>query len=174
MADADAMKPGDIAFEVEARVHTILSLRRLVEHNAAYGGIATMTRKYTEKVETMSYPAAGYKKSNSQFSPAGKGSRQDRRGNQPSIWVDDISCQDNHIDYCGGIEKAIEKAYEYVQQVKPGWPSKWKPGRSMMFAGHVQTGKVNRIMLDNFQPATIRRHWPSSADVAYETEPAGH
>ena len=33
---------------------------------------------------------------------------------------DMIILKDNHIDFCGGIEKAINKAYEYVQQKKPG------------------------------------------------------
>ena len=33
---------------------------------------------------------------------------------------DMILLKDNHIDYCGGIEKAIDKAYDYVQAKKPG------------------------------------------------------
>ena len=33
---------------------------------------------------------------------------------------DMIILKDNHIDFCGGIEKAINKAYDYVQHKKPG------------------------------------------------------
>ncbi|MGO8055882.1 nicotinate-nucleotide diphosphorylase, partial [Rhizobium leguminosarum] len=33
---------------------------------------------------------------------------------------DMIMLKDNHIDYCGGIEKAIERAHAYVQNIKPG------------------------------------------------------
>ena len=31
-----------------------------------------------------------------------------------------IMLKDNHIDYCGGIEQAITKAWFYVQKIKPG------------------------------------------------------
>ena len=35
-----------------------------------------------------------------------------------------IMLKDNHIDYCGGIEKAIERAYEYVQTRKTGFENR--------------------------------------------------
>ena len=41
---------------------------------------------------------------------------------------DMIMLKDNHIDYCGGIEQAIERAYKYVQQNKPGLKLKLRPG----------------------------------------------
>ena len=68
-----------------------------------------------------------------------------------------IMLKDNHIDYCGGIEKAIEKAYEYVQTKKPGLKIEVETRniedvKKVIAMGK---GKVFRIMLDNFKPEQI-------------------
>jgi nicotinate-nucleotide pyrophosphorylase (carboxylating) len=66
--------------------------------------------------------------------------------------------KDNHIDYAGGIEKAIEKAYEYIINKKPGLKIEVET-RSIEDVKKVIAvgrGKVFRIMLDNFQPEQIR------------------
>ena len=68
-----------------------------------------------------------------------------------------IMLKDNHIDYCGGIEKAIQKAWEYVETKKPGLKIEVET-RSLDDVKKVISvgkGKVFRIMLDNFTPALI-------------------
>jgi nicotinate-nucleotide pyrophosphorylase (carboxylating) len=70
---------------------------------------------------------------------------------------DMIMLKDNHIDYCGGIEKAIELAYNYTQNVKPGLKIEIETRnledvKRVIAAGE---GKVFRIMLDNFSPEEI-------------------
>src|SRR6478672_10902517 len=50
--DGEEMKPGEIAFEVETSVHTILQLERLVLNcMQRMSGIATLTKQYTQKLE---------------------------------------------------------------------------------------------------------------------------
>jgi nicotinate-nucleotide pyrophosphorylase (carboxylating) len=66
-----------------------------------------------------------------------------------------IMLKDNHIDYCGGIEKAIEKAYDYVQQKKPGLKIEVETRSVEDVQKVLATGRVNRIMLDNFTPEQI-------------------
>jgi nicotinate-nucleotide pyrophosphorylase (carboxylating) len=61
-----------------------------------------------------------------------------------------IMLKDNHIDYCGGIKEAIEKAWNYVQQVKPGLKIEVETRNLNDVKVALATGKVNRIMLDNF------------------------
>ena len=130
-------------------------------------------QKYTEKLKPYHTRLLDTKKDNSQFSPAGKGSRQDRRGTNHRFGLYDmIMLKDNHIDYCGGIEKAIEKAYDYVQQVKPGMAIEVETRSVDDVRRVMQTGKVNRIMLDNFQPATIREAL-AIIGRRYETEASG-
>ena len=70
---------------------------------------------------------------------------------------DMIMLKDNHIDYCGGIGKTIDKAWKYVQTKKPGLKIEIET-RSLEDVQQVCVtgkGKVFRIMLDNFQPAQI-------------------
>ena len=65
--DGDEMQSGEIAFEVEA-IYTILTCERLVLNcMQRMSGIATLTKKYTEKLKGYSYQITRYKKNNSQF-----------------------------------------------------------------------------------------------------------
>jgi len=70
---------------------------------------------------------------------------------------DMIMLKDNHIDYCGSIEEAINKASEYVRIKKPGLKIEVEARsiddvKRIIDAGK---GKVFRIMLDNFKPEDI-------------------
>jgi nicotinate-nucleotide pyrophosphorylase (carboxylating) len=70
---------------------------------------------------------------------------------------DMIMLKDNHIDFCGGIEKAIEKAFKYVQNIQPSLAIEVET-RSLEDVQKVIAcgkGKVKRIMLDNFTPNEI-------------------
>jgi len=68
---------------------------------------------------------------------------------------DMIMLKDNHIDYCGGIEAAIEKAYNYVQAVKPGLKIEVETRTIEDVKKVLMIGKVDRIMLDNFSTDQI-------------------
>ena len=83
-----------------------------------------------------------------------------------------IMLKDNHIDYCGGIQKAIEKAWQYVQEKKPGLQIEVETRTIEDVEKVMQTGKVNRIMLDNFPPEKIRQAL-KIIDGKYETEASG-
>jgi nicotinate-nucleotide pyrophosphorylase (carboxylating) len=67
-----------------------------------------------------------------------------------------IMLKDNHIDYCGGIEKALDLAWNYVQTVKPGIKIEVET-RSLQDVQRVlASGKADRIMLDNFTPDQLK------------------
>jgi nicotinate-nucleotide pyrophosphorylase (carboxylating) len=83
-----------------------------------------------------------------------------------------IMLKDNHIDYCGGIEKAINKAYDYVQQKKPGLKIEVETRNMEDVKKVMAVGKVNRIMLDNFTPGQITEAL-QIIDGKYETEASG-
>jgi nicotinate-nucleotide pyrophosphorylase (carboxylating) len=83
-----------------------------------------------------------------------------------------IMLKDNHIDYCGGIEKAIEKAWKYVQEKKPGLKIEVETRSIDDVKKVLQTGKINRIMLDNFSPEKIREAL-KIINGKYETEASG-
>jgi nicotinate-nucleotide pyrophosphorylase (carboxylating) len=120
--DGEAMVYGETAFEVLADVHTILQCERLVLNcMQRMSGIATLTKKYTTKLEGYRTKLLDTRKTTPNFRLLEKEAVRIGGGvNHRFGLYDMIMLKDNHIDYCGGIEKAIEKAWAYVQEKKPG------------------------------------------------------
>jgi nicotinate-nucleotide pyrophosphorylase (carboxylating) len=85
---------------------------------------------------------------------------------------DMIMLKDNHIDFAGGLEAAIDNAWNYVQNVKPGLKIEVETRNLDEVKRVVETGKVNRIMLDNFTPEEVMKA-VSFIDGRYETEASG-
>ena len=157
--DGDEMKYGDKAFEVEATVHTILQCERLVLNcMQRMCGIATLTKQYAEKLKGYKTKLLDTRKTTPNFRLLEKEAVRIGGGmNHRFGLFDMIMLKDNHIDYSGGIEKAIEKAADYVKTKKPGLKIEVET-RNMEDVKKVIAvgkGKVFRIMLDNFSPEKI-------------------
>lgn len=157
--DGDEMKYGEKAFEVEAKVHTILQCERLVLNcMQRMSGIATLTKQYTDKLKGYKTKLLDTRKTTPNFRLLEKEAVRIGGGvNHRFGLYDMIMLKDNHIDYCGGIEKAISKAEAYVKTIKPGLKIEVET-RSIEDVKKVITvgkGKVFRIMLDNFKPEQI-------------------
>ena len=157
--DGDEMKPGEKAFEISALVSTILSCERLVLNcMQRMSGIATLTREYADKLKGYKTRLLDTRKTTPNFRLLEKKAVQIGGGvNHRFGLYDMIMLKDNHIDFCGGIEKAIEKASDYVKTKKPGLKIEIETRtiedvKKVITAGK---GKVFRIMLDNFKPAEI-------------------
>lgn len=157
--DGDNIKPGEIAFEVEAKVHTILQCERLVLNcMQRMSGIATLTRQFADKLKGYKTKLLDTRKTTPNFRLLEKEAVRIGGGmNHRFGLYDMIMLKDNHIDYCGGIEKAINRAWDYVQAKKPGLKIEVET-RTMDDVKKVitvGTGKVFRIMLDNFSPQQL-------------------
>jgi len=154
------MKTGEKAFEIEARVHTILQCERLVLNcMQRMSGIATLTRQYTDKLKGYKTRLLDTRKTTPNFRLLEKEAVRIGGGiNHRFGLYDMIMLKDNHIDYCGGIEKAIGKAAEYVQTKKPGLKIEVETRSIEDVKKVIATGKgkVFRIMLDNFKPDQIK------------------
>lgn len=157
--DGDLVKLGDIAFEVEAKVHTILQCERVVLNcMQRMSGIATLTRRYTEKLKGHKTKILDTRKTTPNFRVLEKEAvRIGGAANHRMGLYDMIMLKDNHIDYCGGIDKAIQLAHEYVRSNKPGMlieveTRNLNDVQKVVASGE---GKVTRILLDNFNPVTI-------------------
>ncbi|NOT91288.1 carboxylating nicotinate-nucleotide diphosphorylase [Ferruginibacter sp.] len=172
--DGEVMQFGEIAFDVEAKVHTILQCERLVLNSMQrMSGIATLTKQYTEKLKGYKTQLLDTRKTTPNFRLLEKEAVKIGGGvNHRFGLYDMIMLKDNHIDYCGGIEKAIEKAYEYVQLKKPGLKIEVETRSIEDVKKVMATGKVNRIMLDNFTPALITEAL-KLINGKYETEASG-
>jgi nicotinate-nucleotide pyrophosphorylase (carboxylating) len=174
--DGDPMQYGEKAFEVEAHVHTILQCERLVLNcMQRMSGIATLTKQYTRLLEGYKTKLLDTRKTTPNFRLLEKEAVRIGGGvNHRFGLYDMIMLKDNHIDYCGGIEKAIEKAWQYVQQEKPGLKIEVET-RSLEDVKKVMAmgkGKVFRIMLDNFKPEQIKEAVALIGEE-FETEASG-
>ena len=172
--DADAMQAGEIAFEAETSVYTILQCERLVLNcMQRMSGIATLTRQYTDKLKGYKTKILDTRKTTPNFRLLEKEAVRIGGGvNHRMGLYDMIMLKDNHIDYCGGIEQAIERAYQYVQTVKPGLKIEVET-RSIEDVKKVMAiGKVDRIMLDNYTPEMVAEALTLIND-RFETEASG-
>jgi nicotinate-nucleotide pyrophosphorylase (carboxylating) len=172
--DGDIMQYGEIAFDVQADVDTILQCERLVLNSMQrMSGIATLTKQYVEKLQGYTTKLLDTRKTTPNFRLLEKDAVKIGGGvNHRFGLYDMIMLKDNHIDYCGGIEKAIEKAYNYVQIIKPGLKIEVETRSIEDVKKVMATGKINRIMLDNFTPEKITKAL-KVIKGKYETEASG-
>jgi nicotinate-nucleotide pyrophosphorylase (carboxylating) len=156
--DGDRMINGEKAFEVLADVHTILTCERVVLNcMQRMSGIATLTRKYADKLTGYHTKLLDTRKTTPNFRLLEKEAVRIGGGvNHRFGLFDMVMLKDNHIDYCGGIEQAINKAYDYVMKYNPGIKIEVETRNLEEVKLVLKTGKVDRIMLDNFTPADLK------------------
>ena len=174
--DGEPMRAGEVAFEIKASVHTILQCERLVLNcMQRMSGIATLTHSYADKLKGYKTQLLDTRKTTPNFRLLEKEAVRIGGGvNHRFGLYDMIMLKDNHIDYCGGIEKAIERAHEYVQNIKPGLKIEVETRtiEDVKKVIAVGKGKVFRIMLDNFTPEQISAALPL-INGGMETEASG-
>ena len=172
--DGEKMQFGEQAFEVHAKIHTILQCERLVLNcMQRMSGISTLTSSYVQKLKSFKTKLLDTRKTTPNFRLLEKeavligGAVNHRFG-----LYDMIMLKDNHIDYCGGIKNAIEKAYDYVQTNNLSLKIEVETRSLQDVAIVLQTGKIDRIMLDNFTPEQILQAL-ELIKGKYETEASG-
>ena len=155
--DGEYLEVGTIAFTVKANAQAILQAERLVLNTMQrMSGIATLTHMYVKKIENYTTTILDTRKTTPLFRAFEKeavllgGAKNHRMG-----LYDMIMLKDNHIDYCGGIEKAIAAANAYLKEHQMQLPIEVET-RSLEDVKRVmKVGGVQRIMLDNFTPQEI-------------------
>jgi nicotinate-nucleotide pyrophosphorylase (carboxylating) len=172
--DGDSVTFGDIAFEIKASVHTILKSERLVLNiMQRMGGIATLTNEYVQKVKAYPCKLLDTRKTTPNFRWFEKAAVRLGGGfNHRMGLYDMIMLKDNHIDYCGGIEKAIEASNVYLKKQQLNIPIEVETRSIDDVKRVVAFGGVQRIMLDNFTPTLIQEALPLIPPI-YETEASG-
>jgi nicotinate-nucleotide pyrophosphorylase (carboxylating) len=152
--DGDAMRDGEEAFVAEASVHTILECERLILNcMQRMSGIATLTRQYVDRLQKYKTRVIDTRKTTPNFRLLEKEAVRIGGGiNNRFGLYDMILLKDNHIDYAGGIEAAIEKASAYRQAHKPSLKIEVETRNIAEVKRVLAVGKVDRIMMDNFTP----------------------
>jgi len=174
--DGDNMKPGEMAFDVLAGICTILQCERLVLNcMQRMSGITTLTKCYTDKLYGYKTKLLDTRKTTPNFRLLEKEAVRIGGGvNHRFGLYDMIMLKDNHIDYCGGIEKAIEKAYQYVveKKLQINIEVETRSIEDVKKVINTGKGKVFRIMLDNFKTEQIKEALQLIGED-FETEASG-
>jgi len=174
LEDGTSVVPGDIAFYLSGREQSILKSERLVLNiMQRMSGIATSTHEYASQLKGLKTKILDTRKTTPGFRFLEKEAIRIGGGlNHRMGLFDMIMLKDNHIDYAGGIEKAIIKTREYLKKNN----LKLKVEIEARSLEEVRTilfvGGVDRIMLDNF---SIKETLSAVKEISgrYETESSG-
>lgn len=155
--DGAHVKPGDIAFEVEGSVRSLLQTERVMLNiMQRMSGIATQTAKYQQRLEGLKTKVLDTRKTTPGMRMLEKEAVRIGGGCNHRIGLFDmILIKDNHVDFAGGIPQAVEAARKYCAE----------KGKNLKIELEVRNedeirqaldAKVDRIMLDNFTPERTR------------------
>lgn len=172
--DGDKVINGEMAFEVEAKVHTILQAERLVLNSMQrMSGIATLTAEYVNLIKSYGSKVLDTRKTTPLFRAHEKEAVRIGGGyNHRMGLYDMVMLKDNHIDFCGGIAKAIERTNDYLRKNALKLKIEIET-RTLDDVNEVlRVGNVHRIMFDNFTPEEIEKAL-TLIDGKYETEASG-
>jgi nicotinate-nucleotide pyrophosphorylase (carboxylating) len=172
--DGDEVRAGDIAFEVNATVHTILKAERLVLNiMQRMSGIATLTNQYVKKISEFPAKVLDTRKTTPNFRWFEKRAVVLGGGHNHRFGLYDmIMLKDNHIDYAGGIERAIDKTIDYLKATNRSLKIEVEARTIDDVKAIAAHGGVDRIMLDNFSPETLAEAL-QLIDHKVETEASG-
>lgn len=174
MHDGDKVKPGDIAFEVEGKVQSLLQTERLMLNiMQRMSGIATVTHKYMEELKGLKTKVLDTRKTTPGMRLLEKEAVKIGGGVNHRIGLFDmILLKDNHVDFAGGIKNAITKAHEYLKKNNKDLKIEIEVRNLDELRQVLEVGGVDRIMLDNFTPE-LTREAVKIIDGKYETESSG-
>ncbi len=172
--DGAHVKPGDVPFIVSGKIRSLLQTERLMLNvMQRMSGIATITAKYVERLEGTKTRVLDTRKTTPGMRMLEKEAVKIGGGVNHRIGLFDmILLKDNHVDFCGGIDNALNRCAEY--QKERGLKLKVEiEVRSFDEIEQVmRNGKADRIMLDNFSVADTRRAVELIAG-RFETESSG-
>lgn len=172
--DGIVVKPGDIVFEVEGSSQGILACERLVLNiMQRMSGIATKTQFMLEIIKGCSTKILDTRKTTPNFRVFEKEAVRIGGGmNHRFALYDMIMLKDNHIDFAGGITKALLKTDEYLVNLGKEIKVEIEVRDFKELKEALGCGLFDRVMLDNFTPLNISKAL-KLIDGKYETEASG-
>ncbi len=174
LPDGSSIQPGEVAFYVKARVHTLLGAERLVLNiMQRMSGIATHTSRLVKKISHTQARLLDTRKTTPLFRYFEKEAVRIGGGyNHRMGLYDMIMIKDNHVDFAGGIPQAIERVKQYLAATGRNLKIEIEVRNMDELDQVLQCGGVHRIMLDNFSPGSLQQAVSKIAG-RYETEASG-
>jgi len=172
--DGAEVKVGDIAFEVEGKIQSLLQTERLMLNiMQRMSGVASRTREYVKALKGTKTRVLDTRKTTPGLRLLEKEAVKIGGGVNHRIGLYDmILLKDNHVDFAGGIEKAIHRTKEYLKEKNKSLKIEIEVRNFDEIAQVMAIGGVDRIMLDNFTPENTRK----AVEIIggkYETESSG-
>jgi nicotinate-nucleotide pyrophosphorylase (carboxylating) len=157
--DGDKIQSGDIAFKISGSARSILKGERLaLNYMQRMSGIATQTARYVEAIRGTGAKILDTRKTSPGLRTFEKqavvhgGGKNHRYG-----LYDMIMIKDNHIDYAGGIEAAMDATQTYLKANILELKVEVEARDLNEVEQILSNGKANRIMFDNFNYEDTRK-----------------
>ena len=180
LKDGDAVKKGDIAYVVEGSVRSLLQTERLMLNiMQRMSGIATRTAGYVELLKGTNTRVLDTRKTTPGLRMLEKEAVKIGGGcNHRFGLFDMILLKDNHVDFAGGIKNAINRTHDYLNSIGKKLKIEIEVRSFDEIRQVLETGGVDRIMLDNFRVEDTRKavemiggrfETESSGGITYDT-----
>ncbi len=172
--DGTHVKPGDIAFIVEGRVRSLLQTERLMLNiMQRMSGIATVASVYQSRLKGLKTRVLDTRKTTPGMRIMEKEAVRIGGGCNHRIGLFDmILLKDNHVDFAGGIGKALDRAHEWCRENGKDLKIEIEVRNLDELRQALDNGGADRIMLDNFTPE-LTREAVKIIDGRVETESSG-
>ena len=173
--DGDLVHRGDIVFTIAGPARSMLTAERtLLNFMQRMSGIATTTHQYVESIKGTRTRLLDTRKTTPNMRIFEKYAVKVGGGENHRFGLFDmIMLKDNHIDFAGGIEKAIDVTHQYLSDNHLDLKIEIETRSVDDVRRVVKHGGVQRIMFDNFTPDMIREALPI-VNGQYETEASGN
>lgn len=157
--DGSPIKYGDVAFYVSGLSQSILKSERLVLNAMQrMSAIATKTNEFVKILEGTKTKILDTRKTTPGIRAIEKWAVKIGGGeNHRFALYDMIMLKDNHIDFCGGVVKAIEKTQSYLRQNRLDLKIIVEARDFGEIEEILKTNGVYRILLDNFNYDDTRK-----------------
>lgn len=157
--DGAVVKTGDIALEVSGSSRSILMAERLVLNTMQrMSGVATQTHQVVQLLSGTQTKVLDTRKTTPGMRYLEKMAVVIGGGvNHRFGLYDMILIKDNHVDYAGGIAQAIVAAQSYLKKNNLNLPVEIEVRNLSELAQVIETGQVDRILLDNFDFETLKQ-----------------
>lgn len=155
--DGAHVTPGDVAFEVEGSVRSLLQTERVMLNiMQRMSGIATQTAKYQSRLEGLNTKVLDTRKTTPGMRMLEKEAVKIGGGCNHRIGLFDmILIKDNHVDFAGGITQAVNAAKSYLKEKDKNLKIEVEVRNTEEIKEALAAG-IDRIMLDNFTPERTR------------------
>lgn len=172
--DGTRVKHGDIVFHVSGSSRSLLATERIVlNFMQRMSGIATQTNQIISLVKDYPVKVLDTRKTTPGLRLVEKWAVRIGGGYNHRIGLYDmIMLKDNHIDYAGGITQAITQTNFYLLKTGKKLSIEVEVRNEEELKEVLQTGGIQRIMLDNFSPERIIEAL-KIIPKSYETEASG-